>query len=203
MDRGAGLSSNRVIACSTTRRWGQFVSRLSCAFRLGAALAASLAMGASAESLNADQLKAAYLFNFARYVEWPSEAHDSPKSSLRIGVVGSSAVSALLKKTVKGKSVGPRNLEVSELDAPAQGREHHILFVAGTLSPDEREDVLAELDGTPVFVVADDDSFAKRGGIANFFVADQRVRFAINKSAAERAGLKVSSKLLRLAELVE
>ncbi len=158
---------------------------------------------AFAESLNADQLKAAYLFNFARYVEWPGDAHFSKTSALKIGVVGSKAVSNLLRKTVKGKLVGARELEVIDFDAAAGGRDAHILFVAGDLSRGEIEETLLELDGTTVFVVADDESFARKGGTANFFMADQRVRFAINKDAAKQAGLKVSSKLLRLAELVD
>jgi len=170
-----------------------------------AALVSLVAIGpaAYAESLNANQLKAAYLYNFARYVEWPGDAHASERSSLKIGVVGSSAVSALLKKTVQGKSVGSRGLEVVDFETASAGRESHILFVAGDLSSAELDETIEQLSGASVFVVADDGAFAEKGGVANFFIADQRVRFTLNKSAAARARLKVSSKLLRLAELVE
>jgi len=108
-----------------------------------------------------------------------------------------------LKKTVIGKTVGNRSLRVIDLESSSQGRKSHILFVGGDRSTAELERTIDNLKGTHVFVVAEADGFAKRGGIANFIVADSRVRFAINKNAAKKAGLKVSSKLLRLAELVD
>lgn len=163
----------------------------------------SIAGPAGSETLDENQLKAAYLYNFARYVEWPDSAHASPNSALEIGVVGSGAILALLKKTVVGKRVGERSLRVVGFKSPSEGRRSHILFVAGKHSAAELQQTIKDLKGTHVFVVAEASGFAKRGGIANFIVADNRVRFAINKNAANEAGLKVSSKLLRLAELVE
>ena len=156
-----------------------------------------------AAGLDENQVKAAYLFNFARYVEWPSTAHTSSTSALEIGVVGGGVVSDLLKKTVAGKTVRARSLQVVNFQSPADARSSHILFVPGDLSSEELLQILDQLKGTHVFVVADAAGFAQHGGIANFIVAGSRVRFAINKNAAEEAGLKVSSKLLRLAELVE
>ncbi len=197
------MGSYRVFSRSRSCAWRVATSALVSALALGLVSGIALARVANAEKLNADQLKAAYLYNFARYVEWPGDAHASGDSPVKIGVVGSSAVSSLLKKTVEGKSVGSRKLEVVELDAAAEGRDSHILFVAGELSADDLESTVSELSGTPVFVIADDENFARKGGVANFFVADQRVRFAINKGAAEKSRLKVSSKLLRLAELVD
>ncbi|MDP6977053.1 MAG: YfiR family protein [Myxococcota bacterium] len=190
---------------SRTRGWRRAAVAALAVFVAGSlvGVGASSTGVAFADSLNADQLKAAYLFNFARYVEWPGDAHVSKTSALRIGVVGSEAVSDLLRKTVKGKSVGSRRLEVMDFEAASEGRETHILFVAGDLSSGDIDATLQELGGTSTFVVADDESFAKKGGTANFFMADQRVRFAINKAAVKQAGLKVSSKLLRLAELVD
>ena len=158
---------------------------------------------ASSEGLDENQLKAAYLYNFARYVEWPSSAHESKGSSLEIGVVGGGPVSDLLKKTVVGKKVGDRQLRVVDVLSPKDARNSHILFIPGDSSAADQKQVVEDLKGTHVFVVGDSDNFAKRGGIANFIVSDSRVKFAINKTAATRAGLKVSSKLLRLAELVE
>jgi hypothetical protein len=156
-----------------------------------------------AAGLDENQVKAAYLFNFARYVEWPSGAHSSPTSALMIGVVGGGTVSDLLRKTVDGKTVGDRKLKVIEYASPSDARASHILFVPGARSVDQILKTIRDLKGTHVFAVADADGFAKHGGVANFIVAENRVRFAINKSAAEKAGLKVSSKLLRLADLVE
>lgn len=163
----------------------------------------SITAPAGSETLDENQLKAAYLYNFARYVEWPDSAHASSNSALEIGVVGSSAIAALLKKTVVGKRVGGRSLRVVDFNSPSEGRRSHILFVAGEHSAAELRQTIEDLMGAHAFVVAEAAGFAKRGGIANFIVADNRVRFAINENAAKKAGLKVSSKLLRLAELVE
>jgi hypothetical protein len=162
-----------------------------------------VAAPAAAGSLDETQLKAAYLYNFARYVEWPDSAHATSSSALEIGVVGNARVTELLKKTVVGKTVGDRSLRIVNFRSSSEGRKSHILFVAGERSADELNQTIANLKGTHVFVVSDSPGFAKRGGIANFIVADSRVRFAINKGAAKTAGLKVSSKLLRLAELVD
>ncbi|MCP5044085.1 MAG: YfiR family protein [bacterium] len=157
----------------------------------------------ASESLNEDQIKAAYLYNFARYVEWPGAAHSSSDSALQIGVVGGGAVSELLRKTVAGKKVGSRSLRIVDFETPDEGRGSHILFIADEYSGSVLDGAIDQLAGTHVFVVADDEDFAKKGGVANFFISDSRVRFAINKKAAKNAGLKVSSKLLRLAELVD
>lgn len=166
-------------------------------------LVGTLGGQARSEGLDENQLKAAYLYNFARYVEWPKASHESRGSSLEIGVVGGGPVSDLLKKTVVGKKVGDRELRVVDVLSHTDGRNSHILFIPGDSSADELKQVVEDLKGTHVFVVSDAETFAKRGGIANFIVSDSRVKFAINKGAATRAGLKVSSKLLRLAELVD
>ncbi|MBW2725170.1 MAG: YfiR family protein [Deltaproteobacteria bacterium] len=183
-------------------RW-QRAPRAVAACLLAILCVVSVAAPAGSGSLDENQLKAAYLYNFARYVEWPDSAHATPSSALEIGVVGDGPVSELLKKTVVGKRVGERSLRVVDLKSSSEGRKSHILFVAGKHSGAELERTIANLKGTHVFVVAETEGFAKRGGIANFIVADSRVRFAINKNAADKAGLKVSSKLLRLAELVD
>ncbi len=199
-------------------RWGDFSLRrdmsrrgkLSRVFSACLALAVcfssstlSAVASAGSPTLNEDQLKAAYLYNFARYVRWPDTAHESSGSALEIGVVGGGAVSELLKKTVVGKKIEGRDLRVVDLSSPVGGRRVHILFIAGERDLEELEQVIADLIGTPVFAVSDVSGFAERGGIANFIAAKNRVRFVINKSAAKKAGLKVSSKLLRLADLVE
>lgn len=158
---------------------------------------------AGSEGLDENQVKAAYLFNFARYVEWPRSAFDSKSSSIEIGVVGGGTIFHLLKKTVVGKKVGNRTLRVLDFASPSEGRDSHILFVPGDADGSDLKQIVDDLEGTHAFVVADADGFAKKGGIANFIVSDQRVKFAINERAAKRAGLKVSSKLLRLAELVD
>ena len=191
-----GLSANRGLS-----RYGERARAIGTCLLLAITVFANSPAGS--EGLDENQVKAAYLFNFARYVERPQSAFDSQSSSIEIGVVGGGTVSKLLKKTVIGKKVGNRPLRVLDFASPSEGRDSHILFVPGDADGSDLKQIVDDLEGTHAFVVADADGFARKGGIANFIVSDQRVRFAINESAAKRAGLKVSSKLLRLAELVD
>lgn len=155
------------------------------------ALAAS---GAPTES----EVKAAYLFNFARYVTWPAGAFASAADPLRICVVGDEGFREVLAETVAGKQVGDRPVIAESRGSAAEGGDCHVLFL-----PSGRAGQVSGLSGRSVFTVSDVEGFAAGGGIANFVVVDSKVRFEINAKAAERAGLQVSSRLLRLARVVE
>jgi len=159
-------------------------------------LAASLAHAQSE-----DEIKAAFLLNFARYVEWPSSAFGSPAAPIRICMLDAEGFDSVVSATVDGKTVGERAFEVSTVQNDAPIGRCHILFVGD--EDESAESVVSSLGNSSVFSVANDDGFAKSGGVANFFRAGNRIRFEINPRAAKRAGLKISSRLLRLAQLVE
>lgn len=166
-------------------------------------LTASLFLAAAeARAQSEDQIKAAFLFNFARYVEWPGAAFGDPGSPIRICLMGAEDFSTVVTLTVSGKSVGARPVEIKQPDDVRQAAGCHILYV-GEDSRVAAANLASQLASGSVFTVSDRDGFAKDGGIANFFRADNKVRFEINVSAAKRAGLKVSSQLLRLAKVVE
>ena len=155
-----------------------------------------------ARAQSEDQVKAAFLFNFARYVEWPASAFGADGAPIRICMIGSGGFSSVVSKAVTGKSVGDRAVEV---DTPADlGSTSgcHILYV-GDGADSAPSAVAAQVDGASVFTVADREGFAEGGGIANFIRADNKIRFEINPGAAKKAGLKVSSRLLRLAKVVD
>jgi len=164
-----------------------------------------IALGVTADparTQSEDQIKAAFLFNFARYVEWPDQAFDSGSAPVRICMAGASDFASIVSQAVGGKSVGDRAVEV----VPGVGLEDastcHILYVGGEL--EAGADVVASsVSGGHVFTVADRDGFAASGGIANFIRTDNKVRFEINPGAAKQAGLKISSRLLRLAKVVK
>ena len=149
-----------------------------------------------------DQIKAAFLFNFARYVEWPDSAFASGDAAVRICMVGSGDFAGVVSNTVSGKSVGDRAVKV---DTPADlsaASTCHILYVGSSF--DGNPSGVAESVGpASVFTVADREGFATAGGIANFIRTDNKVRFEINPGAAKKVGLKVSSRLLRLAKVVK
>jgi len=148
-----------------------------------------------------DQIKAAFLFNFARYVEWPVEAFAGPEDAVKICMVGAASFAGVVSKTVSGKSVENRPVAVDTLAGLSELSGCHILYVGAGIGFDPGE-VASRAAGASVFTVADHEGFASRGGIANFIRADNKVRFEINPSAAKKAGLKISSRLLRLAKVV-
>jgi len=155
----------------------------------------------AAQSLTEYQVKAAYLFNFLKFVEWPADAPADPQAKWVIGIVGESPVGSELSRIAEGKNVLGRNLQVRKFQATDNLRGCNILFI----SESERKHVpliLAALRGSSVMTVADMDRFIESGGMVELQMDDARVRVIIDVGATDRAHLKVSSKLLALARAV-
>ena len=146
-------------------------------------------------------IKAAFLFNFARYVEWPAVAFENERAAIRLCVMSEKDFDQVVSATVSGRRVGSRLVAVEKVESLAGAEACHLLFldesVGGPASM--AADRLGEL---AIFTISDQPGFAVGGGIANFILVDQKIRFEINPSAARRAGLKISSSLLRLAKRV-
>lgn len=151
---------------------------------------------------SADQVKAAFLFNFARYVEWPESAFASADAPIRICLIGGEGFDGVLKSAVSGRTVAERPVEVAPLASLDGAADCHLLFFEeGAVA--QGATVAERLGSLAVFTISDRAGFAHEGGIANFILVDQKIRFEINQKAARRAGLKISSSLLRLAKLVD
>lgn len=142
-------------------------------------------------------LKAAFLYNFARFAEWPADAAAGP---LTICVLGDAAIADALQGTVKGRTIDSREVAVSRVK-PDGFRACHVLYLAG-LDPMRAQQIVDELKSAPVLTVSDGEVFAKNGGIAGVFVEQGKMRFAINVEAAQHARLRISSRLLSLAKIV-
>ncbi len=155
-----------------------------------------------AHAQSEDQIKAAFLFNFARYVEWPASAFSGPEDAVKICMAGAASFADVVTQTVSGKSVENRPVAVTAVATLSGLSGCHILYVGDDLAANPAE-VAASVSGSNVFTVADRAGFARGGGIANFIRANKKIRFEINPSAAKKAGLKVSSRLLRLAKVVK
>jgi hypothetical protein len=147
------------------------------------------------------QVKAAYLFNFLKFVEWPEDPAADPHGKWVIGFVGDSPVGDELTRLVEGKNVLGRDLQVKKIQAADNPRACNILFISES-EKKRLPSILAELHGSSVLTVADMDNFIGAGGMIQFVVEDARVRVAIDVGATSRAHLKVSSKLLSLARIV-
>jgi len=160
------------------------------------------AQALAAGSPSANDVQAAYLFNFVRFVEWPAAAFDSDSAPVKICVLGDSGFTDVASESINGRSVGSRKVVVEPTESVLGSRGCHILFVDPSRKDDEGE-VLATFGNRSVLTVSETDDFAKRGGVANFVTVDDKIRFVINKKAADEAGLKISSRLLRIAQVVE
>lgn len=172
---------------------------------LGASLATVLLLAVSAPGATAqseDQVMAAFLLNFARYVEWPEDAFDRADAPVRICMVDADGLGGVVAETVAGKTVGDRPLEVADSSDLAATAGCHIVFI-GREHAASIGAAVAALDRSHAFSIADHEGFATAGGVANFYREDSRIRFAINPSAARKAGLTISSRLLRLAKVVD
>jgi hypothetical protein len=147
------------------------------------------------------QLKATYLYNFAKFVEWPRAAFASPADPFKICVIGD-PFNGALERTVQDEMLGGRPFVVRQIPAVDQVRGCHILYM-GPAEARRSPDVIAAAMNAPILTVGDTEDFINQGGMIRFVRAGHRIRFEINPAAAERAGLKVSSRLLRLAEIVQ
>jgi hypothetical protein len=160
-----------------------------------------LAVVAQAQSASEYQVKAAFLFNFARFVEWPADAFPSADSPLQICILGQDPFGRDFEQMIEDKAVSGHRIEIAHPEGVPQARACQILFIA---LPDKQQvlQTMQGLKGASVLTVGDAPGFARMGGIINFVLDDNRVRFEINQKAAELAHLKLSARLLTVAKLV-
>ncbi len=139
------------------------------------------------------QVKAGFLFNFAKFVQWPG-SNDGP---LVVGIVGDDAFAEIVATTVKGQSIKGRELQTRSLDIGDDPSGCHVLFV-GAMRPRDAAELIQRVRG-PVLTVGESVQFLRDGGMVRFYVEKNKMRFQISQRNAEAAGLKVSSQLLTLA----
>ena len=145
------------------------------------------------------QLKAAFLLNFAKFVEWPPEAFAKADSPIVLGILGENPFGNILEQTIQGKKVNSHELKVTKLPSSAGATNCHILFI-GASDNARLPEILKGLGKANVLTVGETDGFTDSGGMINFVPKGNKIRFQINEGAARSAGLKISSKLLSLAE---
>jgi hypothetical protein len=142
-------------------------------------------------------LKAAFLFNFAHFVEWPSAAFEDANTPIVIGVLGDDPFGPVLDKMVEGETIQNRRLIIKRSHQVEDLKNCQVLFISKS-EKDRMDEILSQLNPAAVLTVSEVESFARRGGIINFYIADKKVRFEINPQAAKRNGLKISAQLLEL-----
>lgn len=153
--------------------------------------------GAFAQSASSPDIKAAFIFNFARFVAWPA-ARLADAQPITVGVIGDDAIADSLASLVKGKSIDRHSVVVKRLAAGDDVTQVHVLFV-GTSAKNRVSDILARVGSSPVLTVSDLPRFCAGGGMIQLRNEDDRVRFDVGLDRAEASGLTISSKLLALA----
>lgn len=147
-------------------------------------------------------IKAAFLYHFSTYVEWPADAFPADGEPFVVGVYRSDPFGGALDEIAKSKTVAGHPIEVRVLKSADGVASCQILFVPNSVTGEQRAAVLRAARGSHAFVVGETDDFIERGGDAQFFLEGNKVRFAFSEEATKREDLKVSSKLLSLAKII-
>jgi len=147
------------------------------------------------------QLKAAFLFNFAKFVAWPPDAFPSDKAPISLCVFRHDPFGAALDQVIAEKAINNRELLARRINNLPELKTCQLVFVSET---EERQlpGILSSLKGASALVVGESADFAERGGAIQFFLENNKLRFAVNVDAIQRARLQASSKLLALARIV-
>ncbi|WP_438479165.1 YfiR family protein [Oleiharenicola lentus] len=164
-------------------------------------LATPLARAASADYIPEYQLKSVFLFNFAQFVEWPEQSFKDAESPLVIGIWGDDPFGSYLDDLVKNEKVGAHVLVVRRFRRAEEIQDCHILFVSKSVSG-QAEKVFPMFAEKPLLTVGDVDNFSRLGGMVRFATESGKIRLRINVDASKKAGLTISSKLLRWATIV-
>jgi hypothetical protein len=151
--------------------------------------------------LTEDQIKAGFLFNFTKFVEWPPDAFVDSNDPIVVGIISENAVSKLLSEVAVSKSVNGRAVVVKRFKEGQDLRGCHILFVSSTEEKHVTQ-ILEGLKGSSVLTVGEVAGFIQSGGMINFFVEGNKVRLEINLDASARGRLKISAKVIAVARLV-
>lgn len=164
-----------------------------------------LGQGKNEAQLVEIQVKASFIHNFAYFVEWPETAFSSPNDPFRIGIVGDSFLADLLRKTVQGKNVKSRPFLIESFSSDSVSiddlKSFQILFFRNVQSATPLVGDV-KLSSLPILTIGNDPGFTTGNGIIDFFSVNDRISFEVNPGNSQKAGLKISSKLLKLARIV-
>jgi len=193
------------VTCSGFHRWKQRHRRLRRYPVLAPCLVFLLGLVLPPPSPAADesleyQVKAAFLLNFTKFVEWPAAAFEAADSPIAICILGEDPFGTALDQIVAGEVVSGRKLTIQRLKRAPAPKSCQVLFIGRA---DKDVPKIPPGLGPGVLTVGDGESFIRDGGMIAFVLENRRVRFSINQSAAENAGLRLSSKLLSVARSVE
>ncbi len=146
-------------------------------------------------------IKAAFILNFVKFMEWPSHVSSDTSSLLTVYILGNDPFDEALK-TIENKIVKEKKIVIKRSSRIEDVKECQILFIS-TSEKKKISEILTKIKCRPILTVAESKNFCQSGGVVNFIIVKGKVHFEINVDAAERAGLKISSKLLKLAKIIK
>lgn len=158
------------------------------------------AISAADEPSREYQVKAAFLFNFAQFTQWPDSAFSRSDDPLVVAVIGQNPFGPVLQQTLEGKSISGHPIVVRYIDSSGDLSGCHLLFVPASEDP-HLDEIFNQVADRPILTVGESAKFPWSGGIIRFLIDDNKVRFEISPEAATRAGLHISSKLMSLARI--
>lgn len=178
-------------------------------FRLIAAclICATLALPSRAQTANPSDsseylIKAGFTYNFAKLMQWPASAFPQPDSPIVIGILGGDPIGGTLDAVLAGKKVNNRSFVVKHLKwGSSDIKGCNILYVS-TSEAAHLDEIFHLVKGQPILTIGQMPDFARRGGIINFIIEDDKVRFEVNVEAAKQADISISSRLLTLAKII-
>ena len=157
--------------------------------------------GVLSAAISEYRIKAAFLYNFAKFVDWPPAETGREKEAFKIGILGDDPFGNDID-VIDNKQIRGMPLKIFRADSLNELGGCQIIFLSASIEH-ELKAILAQMQDRPVLTVSDTNGFAQQGVIINLINVDNKIRFEINPAAADRAGLKISSHLLRLAHIVE
>jgi hypothetical protein len=144
------------------------------------------------------EVKAAYVFYFAKFVSWPEDAFRDKNSPLTIGVFGNDEFGSLLETIVKGKTIQEHPISIRFLKKPADFRSCHLLFISAS-EVKRMKQIAEDLGVLPILTITEADTGSQAKGVMNLFLEEGKVQFEVDTNGAARARLQISSKLMLLA----
>lgn len=148
------------------------------------------------------QVKAVFLFNFSQFVEWPAHCFPSAQSPAVIGILGKDPFGKYLEETISGETINKHPLVLKRFDNVEDIANCHILFINIT-DKDKLEQIIQKLKGKNILTVSDTNDFSKLGGMVRLYTKNDKINIQVNLDETKSENLTVSSKLLKLAEIVK
>jgi hypothetical protein len=164
-------------------------------------LGSTSTFGAETPALKEHELKAAFVYNFTKFVEWPSSSFRDPNAPFVVAVAGNSPCTAELEKIAKERKINGRQMIIKRVTTFEAAQDAQALFISAS-EESRSKDWLAAVRGRSVLTIGESELFCKQGGVINFLLEGEKIRFEINIDQAEASGLKVSAQLQKLAKTV-